>query len=246
MTGVCGVSAVVKAVYVLAVAGLAVAAMLSVSAAAVLAKEQQYLPSWQSLDSRPVPGWFEDAKFGIFIHFGVYSVPSWAPVGTYAEWYWWQLSNTNSSTYAVRARRGIRARQRTRRLRTVSVQFHVKTYGPDFVYPDFAPLFRAELFDPAFWAYLFRASGARYVVPTSKHHEGFTMWPSPQAWNWNAVDVGPHRDLLGDLMQAVRAEGLRAGLYYSLFEWFNTLYRGPTPHIYVEQVMLPQVRSAAQ
>jgi alpha-L-fucosidase len=155
---------------------------------------QVYQPNWESLDRRPTPSWFEDSKFGIFIHWGVYSVPSWGPTGDtigvydkYAEWYWNKLVNTNSN------------------VNRHFTQFHLNTYGPNFKYQDFAPMFKAELFDPAQWAGLFRESGAKYVVMTSKHHEGFTLWPSTQSWNWNSVDIGPHRDLCGDLTKAVKA-----------------------------------------
>jgi len=102
-------------------------------------------------------------------------------------------------------------------------------------------MFQAELWNPAIWAQTFLNSGAKYVVLTSKHHEGFTLWPSAQSWNWNAKDVGPERDIVGELATAVRAEGLQFGLYYSLYEWFNPLYTGPNPSQYVTEVMLPQM-----
>jgi alpha-L-fucosidase len=100
-------------------------------------------------------------------------------------------------------------------------EFHTKNFGKDFEYRDFAPIFRAELFDPARWADLFARSGAKYVVLTSKHHDGFCLWPtkSPYKKGWNSMDVGPERDLVGDLTKAVRAKGLRMGLYYSIIEW---------------------------
>jgi alpha-L-fucosidase len=178
-----------------------------------------YQATWESIDSRPVPTWFEDAKFGIFIHWGVYSVPSWGPKGKYAEWYWGDMVKPEGETW----------------------QFHAKTYGEKFKYQDFAPLFKAELFDPAQWADIFERSGAKYIVLTSKHHEGFCLWPSPDSWNWNSVDVGPHRDLCGDLTEAVRARGLKMGFYYSLYEWFNPVYKANV-HRYVDQHMLPQIK----
>lgn len=191
---------------------------------------QKYTADWSSIDSRPVPGWFEDAKFGIFIHWGVYSVPAWGPVGSdigvydkYSEWYWSKLLNKSSK---------VNSHFKT---------FHEKTYGTDFKYQDFAPMFRAELFNPEQWADLFRDAGAKYVVLTSKHHEGFTLWPSAQSWNWNSVDIGPHRDICGDLTAAVKKEGLRMGFYYSLYEWFNPVYledRGG----YVDHHMIPQLK----
>ena len=167
-----------------------------------------YQPNWDSLDSRPVPQWFKDAKFGIFIHWGVYSVPAWGPKGQYAEWYWHDMQNPNGPTW----------------------KFHERVYGDGFPYQDFAPRFTCEMWDPAQWADLFARSGAKYVVLTSKHHEGFCLWPSNEAnrdWGtlWNSVDVGPRRDLLGDLTKAVRARGLKMGFYYSLYEWYNPLYK---------------------
>jgi alpha-L-fucosidase len=189
-----------------------------------------YTSDWTSLDARPVPQWFKDAKFGIFIHWGVYSVPAWAPVGKdyavyskYSEWYWNRLVTDSSKVgQAFRA-------------------YHNKTYGPNFKYQDFAPLFKAELFNPEQWADVFKNAGAQYVVLTSKHHDGFTLWPSAASWNWNAVDVGPHRDLAGDLSNAVKAKGLHMGFYYSLYEWFNPLYKTDI-NKYVSEHMMPQLK----
>jgi alpha-L-fucosidase len=191
---------------------------------------QSYEPKWESLDKRPVPAWFEDSKFGIFIHWGVYSVPAWGPTGDsigvydkYSEWYWNKLVNKNS------------------KVNRHFLQFHESTYGPNFKYQDFAPMFKAELFRPEHWAKLFRESGAKYVVLTSKHHEGFTLWPSAQSWNWNSVDIGPHRDLCGDLTTAVKKEGLHMGFYYSLYEWYNPIYR-QNLEAYVDNHMIPQMK----
>ncbi|OIN58661.1 alpha-L-fucosidase [Arsenicibacter rosenii] len=88
--------------------------------------------------------------------------------------------------------------------------FHEKNYGRNFQYQGFASWFKAELFNPDQWATVFKQSGAKYIVLTSKHHECFTLWPNAQAWNWNAQDTGPYRDLAGDLAKAVRDKGLRA------------------------------------
>jgi alpha-L-fucosidase len=190
---------------------------------------QKYEPNWASIDSRPVPQWFEDVKFGIFIHWGVYSVPAWAPanadIGVYAkysEWYWWR-SNENSKAGKLFR------------------DYHNQMYGEDFLYQDFAADFKAEHFDPAQWAGVFKKAGAKYVVLTSKHHEGFTLWPSQQSWNWNSVDVGPHRDLCGDLTKAVKDAGLHMGFYYSLYEWYNPLYKNNLEK-YVDDHMIPQMK----
>lgn len=166
---------------------------------------QSYQDNWESLDSRPIPTWFEDAKFGIFIHWGVYSVPAWRMLepglyASYAEWYYARVMfNPNNG----------------------GEEFHNSNYGEDFEYRDFGPMFRAELFDPGLWAQLFKRSGARYVVLTSKHHDGYCLWPteSPYKTEWNSMSVGPHRDLVGDLTEAVRTEGMKMGLYYSNIEW---------------------------
>lgn len=168
---------------------------------------QTYQPTWESLDSRPVPQWFKDAKFGIFIHWGVYSVPGFSKVGDYAEWYQYGLQTGDSAR----------------------IKYHREKFGNRSYY-DLAKDFKAELFDPDAWAKLFEESGAKYIVLTSKHHDGFCLWPSKEAnrdWGfpWNAVDVGPKRDLLGDLFKAVRKTSVHAGMYYSLFEWFNPIWK---------------------
>jgi len=166
-----------------------------------------------------LPSWYDQVKFGIFIHWGVFSVPSWGPVGDYAEWYWYQLEINGSSTQ----------------------KFHEETYGADFPYSKFASSFTAEMWDVEQWVDIIKRSGAKYVVPTSKHHEGFTLWPSAQSWNWNAKDIGPGRDLLKELMTEVRKQGLHAGLYFSLYEWFHPLYISSTPEDYVNEIMIPQL-----
>ena len=198
---------------------LAIAAGIAACAGQPLAAQKQYEPKWDSLDTRPTPAWFQDAKFGIFIHWGVYSVPSWGPRGTYAEWYWNAMQNKSGDTW----------------------KFHAQTYGESFKYQDFAPKFKAELFDPNEWADIFARAGARYVVLTSKHHEGFCLWPSADSWNWNSVDVGPHRDLCGDLTTAVRAKGMKMGFYYSLYEWYNPTYKADFPR-YVTEHFQPQFK----
>lgn len=196
------------------------------NAASLSAAERKYEPNWKSLDQRPCPQWYRDAKFGIFIHWGVYSVPAWGAPKEYAEWYWNRIAD--------------------RKPTNIWWQFHERTYGPNFEYADFAPMFRAELFNPDQWADIFARSGARYVVPTSKHHEGFCLWPNDQAnvaWGrpWNAAVVGPKRDLLGDLGDAVRKRGLKYGFYYSLYEWFNPLWL-KDQKAYALQHMAPQFK----
>ncbi|MPC34845.1 Alpha-L-fucosidase [Portunus trituberculatus] len=134
--------------------------------------EGRYEPEWKSLDSRPLPPWYDEAKVGIFLHWGVFSVPSFG-----SEWFWEHWQGSKSQKY---------------------VDFMKNNYPPNFSYQDFGPQFTAEFYDPKEWAELFNASGARYVVLTTKHHEGFTLWPSKHSWGWNSLDVGPKRDLLGE------------------------------------------------
>ena len=186
-----------------------------------------YSATWASLDTRPMPEWYADAKFGVFIHWGVYSVPSWAVVGEYAEGYWQYIRSTDPKHQVWR-------------------DHHARVYGERFEYKDFAPRFGAELFDARQWAELFRRSGARYVVPTSKHHDGFALWPSAEAsrtWSqpWNSTEIGPKRDILAELSEAVRTEGLRFGLYYSLYEWFNPLWLSDRAR-YVNEHLFPQFK----
>ena len=210
--------------------------LLLVCAVAPLAAAN-YQPTWESLDRRPTPAWFGDSKFGIFIHWGLYSVPSFAAAGVpkeqqYAEWYWNSLTKGRSLPPNAPG--------------TATWNFHQRVYGADFPYQNFASMFRAELFDPNHWADVFLRSGAKYVVLTSKHHEGFALWPSQEAsrtWErpWNSVQTGPRRDLLGDLTESVRRQGLRMGIYYSLYEWYNPLWLSDKPR-YVSAHMHPQFK----
>ncbi|OQR66410.1 plasma alpha-L-fucosidase-like [Tropilaelaps mercedesae] len=159
--------------------------------------ERRFTPDWNSLDTRVPPEWYDEAKIGIFIHWGVFSVPAYV-----SEWFWWYWQGDSPKTEVVR--------------------FMKTNYPPKWTYADFARDFTAEFFDADEWAQLFKASGARYVVLTAKHHEGFTLWPSSTSFNWNALDVGPRRDIVGELEKAIRATGsVHFGLYHSLFEWFN-------------------------
>ena len=142
--------------------------------------------SWDSLTGYQVPQWYQDAKFGIFIHWGVYSVPAYD-----SEWYPRNMYLEQSPVFA----------------------HHVKTYGPQikFGYKDFIPRFTAEKFDPDQWARLFRRAGARYVVPVAEHHDGFSMYNNTLS-EWNAVNMGPKRDVISLLAGAVRRHGMVFGV----------------------------------
>jgi len=184
---------------------------------------KDYEPNWESLDSRPTPQWYKDAKFGIFIHWGLYSVPAWGPKGSYAEWYL----------------NGLKSGDSTR------LKYHEENYGKDFPYRDFNKLFKAEKYKPEKWAALFKESGAKYVVLTSKHHDGFCLWPSKESNDYNSVNGAAKRDLLGDLNSAVKNVGLKSGFYYSLYEWDHEDYPSDVPK-YVNDHMLPQFKDAVQ
>jgi len=168
---------------------------------------RKYEAKWESLDSRPTPQWWVDAKFGIFVHWGPYSVPAYSPMsGTddyanYAEWYACQLMRTNAEVVA----------------------YHKRMFG-DVPYANIAAQFKAENFNPSEWATLFRKAGARYAVLTSKHHDGYALWPSPESPYYNSVALGSGRDLCGEFAAAMRKEGLRCGFYYSLLEHGNARY----------------------
>lgn len=190
---------------------------------------QTEIKSWEQLRQRPYPQWFKDAKLGIFIHWGLYSVPSYGGPESYGEWFLLGLKNKQPGR----------------------VEFVKRNYGENFSYRDFASIFKAELFDPNEWADIFKASGAGYIVLVSKHHDGYCLWPSRYAPRWNTVETGPHRDIVGELKKAVEAKGLRFGLYYSLPEWGHPLhdwYSSPNDSIapYVEQHMIPQFKELVE
>ncbi|WP_223552131.1 alpha-L-fucosidase [Aestuariivivens sp. NBU2969] len=205
---------------------------LSISVFLCGAQNKIYEPTWESLDSRPIPSWFEDAKFGIFIHWGPYSVPAWSPKGTYSEWYqYWMQSkslfgNGNFNGDEVTA-------------------YHKQTYGPHFSYYEFGEMFKADLFKPDDWAQLFKKAGAKYIVLTSKHHDGYTLWPNEQAndrgFAWNSMDVGSKRDLVGELTEAVKKTNVKMGLYYSLYEWYHPWWQNDKER-FVDEHFIPQVK----
>jgi alpha-L-fucosidase len=195
--------------------------------------QKKYEPTWESIDSRPIPEWYQDAKFGIFIHWGVYSVPAWSPKGTYAEWYQYWLQQKTLWGNGKFTGNEI-------------VDYHAKKYGADTPYYKLVDDFKAELFNPDEWAALLEKAGAKYVVLTSKHHEGFCLWPNETAsktWGfpWNSMVAGPKRDLIGELTTAVRKTSVKMGLYYSLYEWYNPLYKSDVNR-YVAEHMHPQFK----
>ncbi|MBN2315843.1 MAG: alpha-L-fucosidase [Sedimentisphaerales bacterium] len=188
--------------------------------------EKQYQPNWESIDSRPTPPWFTDAKFGVFICWGLYSVPAWAPKGKYAEWYQYWLQQKSFEGKVS--------------------DFHIRAYGKDIEFKDFALMFKAELWNPDEWADLFEKAGAKYIVFTTKHHSGYTLWPSREAErtygeNYNPMKIGPKRDIVGELSAAVRKKNIKVGLYYSLYEWYHPLWQRDKKR-FVDEHMFPQFK----
>jgi alpha-L-fucosidase len=160
------------------------------------ADDGPYRPDWGTLQKYEIPQWYKDAKFGIFIHWGVFSVP-----GIGNEWYPRNMYQQKEPEF----------------------QQHIQKYGPQekFGYKDLIPLFRAEKWDPADWAKLFKAAGARYVIPVAEHHDGFAMYDSGLS-DWSAAKMGPRRDVIGELSRALRAQGLHFGTSFHRAEhdWF--------------------------
>jgi alpha-L-fucosidase len=194
-----------------------------------------YEPTLEFLNRHPLPQWYADAKLGIFIHWGLYSVPGWAPLvhpehdftsldyihhNPYAEWYLNSMRLEGSPTQ----------------------KYHREHYGADYDYYSFATTFDKEIkkWDPNSWARVFRDTGARYVVLTTKHHDGFTLWPSiVQNSTLPADRQHATRDIVGELTSAVRKQGLRMGLYYSGgYDW--TFVPGPIAKAADYETVKPQ------
>ena len=147
-------------------------------------REGPYRADWDSLSAWQAPDWYRDAKFGVFTHWGLYTVPEHDN-----EWY--------SRNMYIEG--------------TESFRHHVQTYGPQdrFGYKDFIPLFRGERFDPEEWCGIFKDAGARYYVPVSEHHDGFQMYASALS-DYNAAQMGPRRDVIAELHRASDKNGLYA------------------------------------
>jgi alpha-L-fucosidase len=199
------------------------------------AQPSHFEPTLESLNQHPLPQWYADAKLGIFIHWGLYSVPGWAPLvhpehdfssqdyiknNPYAEWYLNTMRLDGSPTQA----------------------YHREHYGAGYDYYNFSPIFDREIkkWSPDAWAKIFRDAGAKYVVLTSKHHDGFTLWPSSTPNPTLPADrQHATRDIVGELTTAVRAHGLRMGLYYSGgYDW--TFVPGPIREAADYQKVKPQ------
>lgn len=191
---------------------------------------QSVEPTWESLNQRGYPQWFSDAKLGIFVHWGLYSVPAYASKEGYGEWFY----------------RGLMTGDGDRR-RIMSL--YADTTLPVFEqYKQLTHHWHGELWNPQEWARMFSEAGARYVVLVTKHHDGYSLWDDPYQPEWNSVVSGPKRNIVEELTAAVRNEGLRMGFYYSLPEWTNPRHiwmQDPDSAIgdYVDNYMVPQFKN---
>jgi len=176
-----------------------------------------YAPNLDSIRTHKMPDWFRDAKLGIFIHWGLYSVPAFAKptweLGAVPEGEDWNVNNPYSEWYLNTLRLGQMYGEGE------TVKFHNKTYGKDFPYEGFVDMWKAEKWSPNAWAELFKKAGAKYVVPVSKHHDGYCLWDSKHT-SYNTAQSGPCRDIIKELAAAVREKDMRLGMYYSgILDW---------------------------
>lgn len=203
---------------------------------------QHVEPTWESLNRRGrnaatgsepcnyYPQWFSDAKLGIFVHWGLYSVPAYAGKEGYGEWLYKGLLSRDPG-----------------RMRAMS--YYADTTLPvREMYAQLTRHWHAELWQPDEWARMFRDAGAQYVMLVTKHHDGYSLWDDPYQPEWNSVVSGPRRNIVEELTEAVRRAGLRMCFYYSLPEWSNPLHRwtvDPDSAIgrYVETYMIPQFKA---
>jgi alpha-L-fucosidase len=200
---------------------------------------QKVLPTWESINQRGYPNWFRDAKLGIFIHWGLYSVPAYASPEGYGEWYYKGLMSGDTG----------RLETMRRLLRDQGIEADSLISTPLYGYDKLPNLWHAEMWHPDEWADLFKKAGAQYVLLVTKHHDGYCLWDYPHTAlpKWNSVESGPHRNIVAELTTAVRKKGMKMGFYYSLPEWTNPIHTwtsSPNDSIgrYVETYMIPQFK----
>lgn len=171
-----------------------------------------YQKSYESIYTHESPTWYSDAKYGIFVHWGIYSVPGWGNVGpkeNYPAWYWWYMNEGPGMTSGF-------------------YEYNLATYGPQHNYDEFIPQFTTSAWDPKEWVDLFADAGAQYFVQVSKHHEGYSLYDLPaNITQRTSVALPPHRNLLQELFDAAAKHQpqLHRAAYYSMSEWFNPAYK---------------------
>ncbi len=161
-------------------------------ASVLTAEAQRYEPTQESLKNYQAPEWYQDAKFGVWAHWGVYSVPAFG--GTHAaEWYPRHMYDASNANWHY--------------------EHHKKTYGPntEFGYKDFIPMFKAEKWEPEAWIDLAVDAGAKFYTVVAQHHDGFAMYDSEHT-HWDSMEMGPKRDIVGELFEAARKKGLKTGV----------------------------------
>ncbi|EGN92791.1 glycoside hydrolase family 29 protein [Serpula lacrymans var. lacrymans S7.3] len=165
------------------------------------------MPDEDVLSLHETPTWWNQAKYGIFVHWGIYSVPAWGPPHSYAEWYDWSLHNPPNSS-------------------SPTWEHHLETFGPDVVYDDFIANFTASKWDPSAWLDLFENAGAKYFVLVTKHHDGYGLFDTKNTTHRSSVYLPPYRDFLREFMDTAKADypNLHRGTYFSLPEWFNPYF----------------------
>ncbi|MFC1558256.1 alpha-L-fucosidase [candidate division KSB1 bacterium] len=171
------------------------------------AQTKKYEPSWKSLDSHPLPGWYDDAKYGMFIDWGIYSVPGWAPrvdpkkakriedEAMYPDWYLREMYIDKDV-----------------------IEYHKKVWGAEFERDDFIPMFTASKYNPEALVRTALDAGMKYIVLFCKHHDGFCLWPCEHTHR-DAGEMGPKRDLVKPLIDECKKAGLKFGFYFSVEEW---------------------------
>ena len=205
-----------------------IALSLSLAAASGLMAQTEQ-EKWDLLNERGYPQWFSDAKLGIFVHWGLYSVPAYAGKEGYSEWLYKGLMNREPG-----------------RMKMMSLYADTSLPVRE-MYGQLADHWHAELWQPQEWAKMFKDAGARYVMLVTKHHDGYSLFADPFSPQWNSTVSGPRRDIVAELTKAVRQAGLRMCFYYSLPEWSNPLHQwtvdpDSTLERYVTGHMIPQFR----
>ena len=169
------------------------------------------------------PTWFDSVKLGIMIHYGLYSIPSYSDKEQYAEWFYKGLISND----------------------TLRINFQKRIFGENFTYFDYMPLFKAEMFDANSWIALFKRAGAKYIVFSSKHHDGFCLWDT-KTTSKNSMRTPANKDFLKELKEACNKQDIRFGLYYSLMEWHNPYYKWTIDTLgldkYVDKFLIPQFK----
>ncbi|GAN02175.1 glycoside hydrolase family 29 protein [Mucor ambiguus] len=210
----------------------------------------RYTSTSSSVQQHRPPNWLKQSKFGIFIHWGLYSVPSWAPVGkSYAEWYWWRMNRKDDAAF----------------------DYHRQHYGQNFEYDDFLAQWKPTDFDPRAWLRLVDQSRAKYFVFTTKHHDGIALFDTHVTQRSTMHLLQPNRDFVKELMDVAERDypQLKRGLYFSLPEWYHPKYKddslgwqGPpmnpytgqrvpytgsrTIHDFVNELQVPQFQELVQ